>query len=78
MKICEQKQAIFEIQIRALRALVSRSYPDETVRDEIWDYLLGYILTPDKSEILEDHLRDITSFTDIGGILAHIDIVIDA
>ena len=78
MKIYGQKQAIFEIQIRALRALVSRSYPDETVRDEIWDYLLGYILTPDKSEILEDHLRDITSFTDIGGILAHIDIVVDA
>ena len=64
--------------LKALRALVSRSYPDEKVRDEIWDYLLGYILTLDKSEIQEDHLNDITNFTCIGGSLAHIDIVIDA
>ena len=64
--------------LKALRTLVSRSYPDEKLRDEIWDYLLGYILTPDKSEIRENHLKDITNFTDIGGSLAHIDIVVDA
>ena len=78
MKICGQKQAILKIRMRSLRALVSRSYPDEKVRDEIWDYFLGYIFTPDKSEIREDHLKDITNFTDIGGSLAHIDIVVDA
>jgi hypothetical protein len=64
--------------LKALRALVGRSYPDEKVRDEIWDYFLGYILTPDKLEIQDNHLKDITSFTDIGGSLAHIDIVVDA
>ena len=57
---------------------MSRSYPDEKVRDEIWDYFLGYILTPDKSKIQEEHLNDITNFTCIGGSLAHIDIIIDA
>ena len=78
MKIYGQKQAILKIRMRSLRALVSRSYPDEKIRDEIWDYFLGYIFTPDKSEIREDHLKDISRFTDIGGNLAHIDIVIDA
>ena len=78
MKICGQKQAILKIRMRSLRALVSRSYPDEKVRDEIWDYFLGYILTPDKSEICEDHLRDITNFMDTDSRLAHIDIVVDA
>ena len=62
----------------ALRALVERSYSDEKVRDEVWDYFLGYILTPDKSENQEEHLRDITKFIDAGGSLAHIDIVVDA
>ena len=78
MKIYGQKKALCEIRMNALRALVERSYPDEKIRDEIWDYLLGYILTPDKSEIREDHLKDISRFTDIGGCLAHIDIVVNA
>ena len=63
----------------ALRALVERSYSDEKVRDEIWEYFLGYILTPDKSEIQETHLKDITNFINsTDGRLAHIDIVVDA
>ena len=62
----------------ALKALVERSYSDEKVRDEIWEYFLGYIITPDKSEIQEDHLRDITNFIDADRRLAHIDIVVDA
>ena len=64
--------------LKALRALVSRSYPNEKVREEIWDYFLGYILTPDKSEICEEHLKDVMNFIRIDGNLAHIDIVIDA
>ena len=64
--------------LKSLRTLVSRSYPDEKVRDEIWDYLLGYILTQDKLEIRENHLRDIMNFADTGKNLAHIDIVVDA
>ena len=78
MKICGQKQAILKIRMRSLSALVSRSYPDEKVRDEIWDYFLGYILTSDKSEICEEHLKDVMNFIRIDGNLAHIDIVIDA
>ena len=62
----------------ALRALVERSYSDEKMRDEIWEYFLGYIITPDMSEIQEDHLRDITNFIDADRRLAHIDIVVDA
>ena len=62
----------------ALKALVERSYPDETLRNEIWEYFLGYILTPDKAGIREDHLRDITGFIDDSCCLAHIDIVVDA
>lgn len=64
--------------LKSLRTLVSRSYPDEKVRDEIWDYLMGYILTQDKLEIRENHLRDIMNFADTGKNLAHIDIVVDA
>ena len=64
--------------LKALRALVGRSYPDEKVRDEIWDYFLGYILTPDRSEIREDHLKDITRFIDTDCCLAHVDIIVDA
>ena len=64
--------------LKALKALVEHSYSDESVRREIWEYFLGYILTPDKSEIREDHLKDIMSFADVGGNLAHIDIVVDA
>lgn len=64
--------------LKALRALVSRSYSDEKVREEIWDYFLGYILAPDKSVICEDHLKDVMNFIRIDGNLAHIDIVIDA
>ena len=78
MKIYGHKKAFREIRMRSLRALVSRSYPDEKIRDEIWDYFLGYIFTPDKSEICEDHLRDITNFMDTDSRLAHIDIVVDA
>ena len=65
--------------LEALKALVERSYSDEKVRDEIWEYFLGYILTPDKSEIQETHLKDITNFINsTKGCLAHIDIVVDA
>lgn len=65
--------------LEALKALVERSYSDEKVRDEIWEYFLGYILTPDKSEIQETHLKDITNFINsTEGRLAHIDIVVDA
>ena len=64
--------------LKALRLLVERSYPDEKVRDEIWEYFLGYIITPDKSEIQEDHLGNITKFIDADRRLAHIDIVVDA
>ncbi len=65
--------------LEALKALVERSYSDEKVRDEIWEYFLGYILTPDKSEIQETHLKDITNFINsTDGRLAHIDIVVDA
>ena len=61
-----------------LKALIKRSYTDEKERNEIWEYIAGYILSPDKTEIHEDRLEDFTEFLGHEGRLAHIDIVIDA
>lgn len=61
-----------------LKALVKRSYADENMRNEIWEYITGYILTDDKKQIQEDRLGQFTPFLDHEGLLAHIDIVVDA
>ena len=61
-----------------LKALVKRSYADENVRNEIWEYIMGYILTDDKKQIQEDRLEQFTTFLCHTSRLAHIDIVLDA
>ena len=61
-----------------LKALVKRSYADENMRNEIWEYITGYILTDDKKQIQEDRLEQFTTFLCHTGRLAHIDIVLDA
>ena len=61
-----------------LKALVKRSYADENVRNEIWDYITDYIFTDDKKQIQEDRLGQFAPFLDHEGLLAHIDIVVDA
>lgn len=61
-----------------LKALVKRSYADENVRNEIWEYIMGHILTDDKKQIQEDRLEQFTTFLSHEGRLAHIDIVVDA
>lgn len=61
-----------------LKALVKRSYADEKERNEIWEYIAGYILSPDKTQIQEDRLEDFTEFLGHEGRLAHIDIIINA
>ena len=53
-----------------LKALVKRSYADENVRNEIWEY--------NKKQIQEDRLEQFTTFLCHTGRLAHIDIVLDA
>ncbi|MBR6122685.1 hypothetical protein [uncultured Fibrobacter sp.] len=61
-----------------LKTLVKRSYADENMRNEIWKYITGYILTDDKKQIQEDRLEQFTTFLCHTGRLAHIDIVVDA
>lgn len=61
-----------------LKNLVKRSYTDEKERNEIWEYIAGYILSPDKTQIQEDRLEDFTEFLAHEGRLAHIDIIINA
>ena len=61
-----------------LKALVKRSYADENVRNEIWEYIMGYIYTDDKKQIQEERLEQFATFLDHEGHLAHIDIVVDA
>lgn len=61
-----------------LKALVKRSYADENMRNEIWKYITGYILTDDKKQIQEERLEQYATFLDHEGRLAHIDIVVDA
>ena len=61
-----------------LKTLVKRSYADENMRNEIWKYITGYILTDDKKQIQEDRLEQFTTFLCHTGRLAHIDIVLDA
>ena len=61
-----------------LKALVKRSYADENVRNEIWEYITGYIYTDDKKQIQEERLEQFATFLDHEGCLAHIDIVVDA
>ena len=61
-----------------LKALVKRSYADENVRNEIWEYIMGYIYTDDKKQIQEERLEQFAIFLDHEGLLAHIDIVVDA
>ena len=61
-----------------LKSLVKRSYADENMRNEIWEYITGYILADDKKQIQEDHLEQFTTFLCHTGRLAHIDIVLDA
>lgn len=61
-----------------LKALVKRSYADENVRNEIWEYITDYILTDDKKQIQEERLEQFATFLDHKGRLAHIDIVLDA
>ena len=61
-----------------LKNLVKRSYADENMRNEIWKYITGYILTDDKKQIQEDRLEQFTTFLCHTGRLAHIDIVVDA
>ena len=61
-----------------LKALVQRSYADENVRNEIWEYITDYIFTKDKKQIQEDRLGQFAPFLDHEGLLAHIDIVVDA
>lgn len=65
-------------QYNDLKALVKRSYADEKVRNEIWEYISNYILSPDKTQIQEDRLEGFTEFLGNDGRLAHIDIVVDA
>ena len=60
-----------------LKALVKRSYADENMRNEIWEYITGYILADDKKQIQEDRLEQFTTFLCHTGRLAHIDIVLD-
>ena len=61
-----------------LKALVKRSYADEKERNQIWEYIAGYILSPDRTQILEERLDDFTEFLGHEGRLAHIDIVVNA
>ena len=61
-----------------LKSLVKRSYADEKERNEIWDYITDYIFTDDKKQIQEDRLEQFAPFLDHEGLLAHIDIVVDA
>ena len=61
-----------------LKSLVMRSYADEKERNEIWDYITDYIFTDDKKQIQEDRLGQFAPFLDHEGLLAHIDIVVDA
>ena len=44
----------------------------------IWEYIAGYILSPDRTQIQEDRLEDFTEFLCHEGRLAHIDIVVNA
>ena len=61
-----------------LKALVKHSYVDERERNEIWEYITDYIFTKDKKQIQEDRLEQFAPFLGHEGILAHIDIVLDA
>lgn len=60
-----------------LKSLVKRSYADEKERNEMWEYIAGYILADDKKQIQEDRLEQFTTFLCHTGRLAHIDIVLD-
>lgn len=60
-----------------LKALVKRSYADENMRNEIWEYITGYILADNKKQIQEDRLEQFSTFLCHAGRLAHIDIVLD-
>ena len=61
-----------------LKALVKRSYTDENERNEIWEYISNYILSPDKMQIREECLEDFAMFLGHEGRLVHIDIVVNA
>lgn len=61
-----------------LKALVKQSYADENVRNEIWNYITGYILSPDSMQIQEERLEHFTPFLVHEGRLAHIDIIVNA
>lgn len=61
-----------------LKSLVKRSYADEKERNEMWEYIANYILSPDKKQIQEDRLESFATFLSHEGHLAHIDIVVDA
>lgn len=61
-----------------LKALVKRSYTDENERNEIWEYIASYVLSPDRTQIQEERLEDFTAFLGHEGRLAHIDIVVNA
>ena len=61
-----------------LKSLVKRSYADEKERNEMWEYIAGYILADDKKQIQEDRLEQFTTFLCHEGYLAHIDIVLNA
>ena len=61
-----------------LKALVKRSYADEKERNVIWEYIIGYIFTDEKKQIQEDRLEQFATFLCHEGLLAHIDMVLDA
>lgn len=61
-----------------LKSLVKQSYADENVRNEIWDYITGYMLSPDTKQIQEERLEHFTPFLGHEGRLAHIDIIVNA
>ena len=61
-----------------LKALVKQSYADENVRNEIWNYITGYILSPDSMQIQEERLEHFTPFLGHEDRLAHIDIIVNA
>lgn len=61
-----------------LKALVKRSYADEKERNEMWEYIAGYILANNGNEIQENNLEAFSRLTEHKGLLAHIDIVVDA
>ena len=59
-----------------LKSLVKRSYADEKERNEMWEYIAGYILANNGNEIQENNLEAFSRLTEHKGLLAHIDIVV--